>query len=112
MGGLGNILIQLMFLFQTVGKPAAFVLSVISTLNTQVSQEAQVSAALAHRSASVDRMIKGAGNWAGFVFLLWCRHMDEAIQALSRHATRLPTRQGRPKSLICSEICGRLVWLL
>ena len=51
---------------------------------------------------------------AGFVFLLWWRHTDvgcwgtEAIQALSRLATRLSTRQGRPKSLVCNEIYGRL----
>ena len=32
----------------------------------------------------------------------------EVIQALSRLATRLSTRQGRPKSLMCSEIFGRL----
>ena len=28
----------------------------------------------------------------------------EAIQALSRLATRVSTRQGRPKSLVCNEI--------
>ena len=32
----------------------------------------------------------------------------EAIQALSRLATRLSTSQGRPKSLVCSEIFGGL----
>ena len=32
----------------------------------------------------------------------------EAIQALSRLATRLSTRQGRPKSLVSNEIFGRL----
>ena len=32
----------------------------------------------------------------------------EAIQALSRLATRVSTRQGHPKSLVCNEIFGRL----
>ena len=32
----------------------------------------------------------------------------EAIQALSRLATRLSTRQGRPKSLVSNDIFGRL----
>ena len=56
--------------------------------------------------------MKGAGNWAGFVSLLWWRHTDvggtEAIRALSRLATHLSTRQGHPKSLVCNEIYGRL----
>ena len=33
---------------------------------------------------------------------------SEAIQGLSRLATRLPMRQGRPKSLVCNELFGRL----
>ena len=32
----------------------------------------------------------------------------ETIQALSRLATHLSTRQGHPKSLVCNEIYGRL----
>ena len=32
----------------------------------------------------------------------------EAIQALSRLATRLSTKQGLPKSLVCTKLFGRL----
>ena len=60
-----------------LGKSAAFDLSVTSTLNAHVFQEASVTA-------------------------------GSAAMALSRLATRLSTRQGLPKSLVCNELFGRL----
>ena len=64
--------------------------------------------------------MKGAGNWTGFVFLLWWRrrHLDfwgtEVIQALSRLATRFSMRQGRSNSshLCATEYMDGLVWPL
>ena len=95
-----------------LGKPAVFDLSVTSTLNAQIIQEACVTAALAaqirkHRVndercrdlgwACIPLVVETYGSWG-----------TEAIQALSRLATSLSTRQGRPKSLVSNEIFGRL----
>jgi len=82
-----------------LGKPAAFALSVTSA---QISQEAVMTAGWAERSESIAsirenklifylclNVIKGAGNWAGFVSLLWWDVGTEAIQTLSRLVTSL-----------------------
>ena len=98
-----------------LGKPEAFDLSVTSMLNTQVFQEASVTAGSAavaaqiHKHGLNDERCRELG-WVCIPLVVetyecWS---IEAIQALSRLATRLSTRQGRPKSLVCNEICGRL----
>ena len=98
-----------------LGKPAAFDLSDTSTLNAQIFQEACVtagSAALAaqiHKHRVNDERYRELG-WACIPLVVetygcWG---TEAIQALSRLATHLSIRQGRPKSLVSNEILGRL----
>ena len=97
-----------------LGKPAAFDLSVTSTLNAQIFQEACVTAGSAALAAQIrkhrvnDERCRELG-WACIPLVVetygcWG---TEAIQALSRLATRLSTRQGRPKSLVSNEIFGR-----
>ena len=97
-----------------LGKPAAFDLSVTSTLNAQIFQEASVTAGSAALAAQIrkhrvnDERCRELG-WACIPLVVetygcWG---TEAIQALSRLATRLSTRQGRPKSLVSNEIFGR-----
>ena len=98
-----------------LGKPAAFDLSVTSTLNAQIFQEACVAAGLAALAAQIRKhRVNGERcrdlSWACIPFVVetygcWG---TEAIQALSRLATRFSTRQGRPKSLVSNEIFGRL----
>eukprot|EP00731_Ephydatia_muelleri_P011679 Em0006g573a len=98
-----------------LGKPAAFDLSVTSTLNAQIFQEACVTAGSAALAAQIrkhrvnDERCRDLG-WACIPLVVetygcWG---TEAIQALSRLATHLSTRQGRPKSLVSNEIFGRL----
>ena len=98
-----------------LGKPAAFDLSVTSTLNTQVFQEACVTAGSAALATQVrkhrvnDERCRELG-WVCIPLVVetygcWG---SEAIQALSRLATRLSTRQGCPKSHVCNELFGRL----
>ena len=118
MGGLGIILVQLMFLFQTgswVSQQLLTCMSVTSTLNAQIFQEACVTAGSAALAAQIrkhrvnDERCRDLG-WACIPLAVetygcWG---TEAIQALSRLATRLSTRQERPKSLVSNEIFGRL----
>ena len=98
-----------------LGKPAAFDLSVTSTLNAQIFQEACVTAGSAALAAQIlkhrvnDERCWDLG-WACIPLVVetygcWG---TEAIQTLSRLATRLSTKQGRPKSLVSNEIFGRL----
>ena len=98
-----------------LGKLAAFDLSVTSMLNAQIFQEACVTAGSAALTAQIGkhRVNDEKGRELGWVcipplvvetYRCWG---TEAIQALSRLATRLSTRQGCPKSLICNEIFGR-----
>ena len=96
-------------------KSAAFDLSVTSTLNAHVFQEASVTAGSAAMAAQIrkHRVNDGKCSELGWVCIplvvetygCWG---TEAIQALSRLATRLSTRQGLPKSLVCNELFGRL----
>ena len=91
-----------------LGKPVAFDLSVTSTLKTQVFQEGSVTAGSA---ASAAQILKHGLNDERCRELGWvCIPLvvetygcwgTEAIQALSRLATHLSTRQSRPKSLAC-----------
>ena len=98
-----------------LGKSAAFDLSVTSTLNAHVFQEASVTAGSAVMAAQIrkhrvnDRKCSELG-WVCIPLVVetygcWG---TEAIQALSRLATRFSTRQGLPKSLVCNELFGRL----
>ena len=103
-----------MFLFQT-GKSAAFDLSVTSTLNAHVFQEASVTAGSAALAAQIrkHRVNDGRCRELGWVCIplvvetygCWG---TEAIQALSSLATHLSIRQGLPKSLVCTELFGKL----
>ena len=113
MGGLGNILIQLMFLFQTGSWVSQQHLTCLS--HAQIFQEVCVTAGSAAMAAQIckhrvnDKRCRDLG-WACIPLVVetygcWG---TEAIQALSRLATRLSTRQGRPKSLVSNEIFGRL----
>ena len=98
-----------------LGKSAAFDLSVTSTLNAHVFQEASVTAGSAAMAAQIrkHRVNDGRCSELGWVCIplivetygCWG---TEVIQALSRFATRLSTRQGLPKSLVCNELFGRL----
>ena len=98
-----------------LGKPAAFDLSVTSTLNAHIFQEACVTAGSAALAAQIrkhrvnDERCRELG-WVCIPLVVetygcWG---TEAIQALLRLATRVSTRQERPKSLMCNEIFG---WL-
>ena len=98
-----------------LGKPAAFDLSVTSTPNAQICQEACATpgsaalAALIRKHQVNDERCRDLG-WACFPFVVetygcWG---TEAIQALSRLATHLSTRLRRPMSLVSNEIFGRL----
>ena len=95
--------------------PVAFDLSVTSTLNAQMLQEACVTAGSAALAAQIckhrvnDERCREVG-WVCIPLVVetygcWG---TEAIQALSRLATRVSTRQGRPKSPVCNEIFERL----
>ena len=98
-----------------LGKPAAFDLSVTLTLNAHIFQEACVTAGSAALAAQIcehrvnDERCREPG-WVCIPLVVetygcWG---TEAIQALSILATHLSIRQGHPKSLVCSEIFGRL----
>ena len=98
-----------------LSKPAAFDLSVTSTLNAQIFQEECVTAGSAALAAQIpkhrvnDERCREIG-WVCIPLVLEtyrCWGL-EAIQALSRLATHMSTRQGCPKSLVCNEIFGRL----
>ena len=95
-----------------LGKPAAFDLSVTSTLNAQIFQDACVTAGSAAqiRKHRVNNERCRDLGWAciPLVMEMYGCWGTEAIQALSKLATRLSTRQGRPKSLVSNEIFGRL----
>ena len=98
-----------------LGKPAAFDLSVTSMLNAHIFQEACVTAGSAALAALIrkhqvnDERCRDLGSACiHLVVETYGRWGTEAIQALSRLATPLSTRQGRPKSLVCNEIFGRL----
>ena len=98
-----------------LGKPAAFDLSVTSTLNAQIFQEACVTASSAALAAQIrkhrvnDERCRDLG-WAciSLVVETYGCWGTEVIQALSRLATHLSTRQGHPKSLVSNEMFGRL----
>ena len=98
-----------------LGKPAAFDLSVTLTLNTQIFQVASVTGGSAALAAQIckhglnDERCRELG-WACIPFVVETYKCwgTEAIQALSRLATRFSMRQGRPKSLVCNRIYGRL----
>ena len=49
--------------------------------------------------------MKGAGNWAGFVFLLWWRHTDVGLLRPFKHFLDLPLvcPQGRA---VPSHLCA------
>ena len=93
-----------------LGKLVAFDLPAI---NTQVFQEARAgSAALAaqtHKHRLNDERYRELG-WVciPLVVEIYGCWGTEAFQTLSRLATRLSTRQGRPKSLVCNKLYGRL----
>ena len=98
-----------------LGKPGAFDLSFTSMLNTQVFQEASVTAGSAALAAQIrkhrlnDERCRELG-WVCIPLVVetyGCWGI-EAIQALLRLATHVSTRQGCPKSLVCNEIYGRL----
>ena len=92
-----------------LGKPAAFDLSVTSTLNAQIFQEACVTAGSAAMAAQIrkhrvnDERCRDLG-WACIPLVV----ETYGCWALSRLATRLSTRQGCPTSLVSNEIFGRL----
>ena len=98
-----------------LGKPAAYDLPVTSTLNAQIFQEVCVTAGSAALAAQIRKhRLNDERCWElGWVCIplvveIYGCQSTEAIQALSRLAIRVSTRQGSPKSLVCNEIFGRL----